>query len=56
MTGTGWASLIALLAWLILAFSALRSHRIGARKAITMALAWSAIFMLCILVFTAIGH
>lgn len=55
MNGTAWASLIALLAWLVLALSALRAHRIGARKAVTLALAWGAIFALVVVVFSAVG-
>lgn len=55
MNGTAWASLIALLAWLVLALGALRLHRIGARKAVTMGLAWGAIFVLLALGFAAAG-
>lgn len=55
MNEYGWVSLIALVAWLFLALSAFRSHRIGARKAVTMALMWGSIFVLVALVFAAIG-
>jgi hypothetical protein len=56
MTGTSWASLIALLAWLVLALGAFRSHRIGGRKAVTMALAWGAIFVFVAIFFGAMGQ
>lgn len=55
MNEYGWVSLIALAAWLVLALSALRSYRIGARKAVTMALAWGSIFALVALFFAAVG-
>ena len=35
-----WVSIIALVAWLVLALSALRAHRIGAKQTVVMALAW----------------
>jgi len=50
-----WVSLIALAASLVLAVSALRSHRIGGRKALVMALAWGAIFALVAFVFVLAG-
>lgn len=55
MSEYGWVSQIALAAWLVLALGALRSHRIGARKAVTMALAWGSIFVLVAFFFAAIG-
>lgn len=46
MTSGAWISIVALTAWLVLALSSLRAHRIGARKAVVLALAWAAIFAL----------
>jgi len=42
----GWVSLVALLGWLALVVGAFRAHRVGRRKAIVMAWAWGAIFLL----------
>lgn len=52
MTGGSWVSLIALLAWLVLALSAVRAHRIGAGQAVRLGLTWAAIFALVTAVFT----
>jgi len=56
MNEAGWVSLVALSAWLILALSAFRAHRAGAKRTVVMALAWGAIFLLVAGLFTAIGH
>ena len=56
MTGDSWVSLIALAGWLVLALSAYRARRVGARKTIVMALAWAAIFLFAAALFTAIGR
>lgn len=50
-----WVSIIALIAWLVLALSALRAHRIGAKQTVVMALAWISIFFLVAAVFGAVG-
>ena len=47
-------SIVAMSGWLVLAFSAYRAHRIGARKTIVMALAWFAIFLLIAGFFAAV--
>lgn len=56
MNDVNWVSIIALLGWLVLALSAFRAHRIGARKAAVMALAWAAIFLLAAAIFSAMGR
>lgn len=50
-----WVSIVALLGWLILALSAMRAHRIDARKGLVMALAWGAIFLLVVAVIGGIS-
>ncbi|AKH41607.1 hypothetical protein FHS61_002095 [Altererythrobacter atlanticus] len=55
MTQLNWLSLIALLGWLILAVSAFRAQRLGAKKMVVMALAWGAIFLLVTAVITAVS-
>ena len=44
MSPAAWASLVAMLGWLVLVVGAFRTHRIGGRRALAMALAWAAIF------------
>lgn len=46
MTPAAWVSLVAMLGWLALVVGAFRTHRIGGRRALAMALAWAAIFAL----------
>jgi len=46
-----WISIVAVTAWLVLSLSALRAHRIGARRGIVMVLAWFAIFMFVAVLF-----
>ena len=48
-----WLSIVALTAWLVLALSAFRAHRLGARRTLVLVLAWAAIFALVAAVFTA---
>lgn len=55
MSGAALVSIIALLGWLILASSAFRAHRIGARKMIVMGLTWAAIFLAVVFVFARLG-
>ena len=55
MNEYAWVSIIALLGWLVLAFGALRAHRIGARRMIVMGLAWGAIFLFVAAMFAAVG-
>ena len=50
-----WISIVSLLAWLILAFSAFRAQRVGAKKTVVIALAWVSLFFLVAAVFGAIG-
>ncbi|WP_183029952.1 hypothetical protein [Altericroceibacterium spongiae] len=54
MSGS-WVSIIWLAGALVLAMSALRSHRMNARKGITMALIWVAIFFVAAAFFGALG-
>lgn len=56
MTGDAWVSIVALVGWLVLALSAWRAQRAGARKSVVMLLAWLAIFLLTAGVFVAIGR
>jgi hypothetical protein len=56
MTSSDWASLIAVAGALVLAGSALRAHRIGARKVVILALAWLAIFAVVAAVFATAGR
>src|SRR5690606_23838740 len=51
----GWVSIVALAGWLVLALSAYRAHRVGAKATVVMGLAWVAIFFLVAAVFGAIG-
>lgn len=39
-----WLSIIALMGWLALCFSAYRSHQVDTSKTVRMALTWIAIF------------
>ena len=48
-------SLVALLGWLVLVAGAFRAHRIGARKAIVLALIWASIFVAVAFVFSLGG-
>ena len=48
-------SIIALGGWLILALSAYRSYRMSGRKTLTYLLIWSSIFLLVILLFSAVA-
>lgn len=56
MNAGALVSLVALLGWLILAAGAFRAHRIGARKAIVLALLWASIFLAVAFVFSLIGE
>jgi hypothetical protein len=51
----GWVSLIALAAWLVLALSSYRAHRVGAGKTLVFGLAWISIFFLAAAVFSAVA-
>jgi len=55
VNAAGWVSMIAMTGWLILALSAYRSHRPGARKTLLWATAWLGLFWLVAGVFTLIG-
>jgi len=55
MSANNWVSLIAVAGWLVLAVGALRAHRIGARKAVTLSLTWLAIFALVTALFASAG-
>jgi len=52
---TQWISIVALAAWLILAVSAYRSHRLSGRTMVKHALVWGTIFLVVAVAFTAIG-
>ncbi len=49
-------SLVALLGWLVLVIGAFRTHQVGGRKALVMALVWGAIFLLAVAVFASISR
>jgi hypothetical protein len=51
----GWVSIVALAGWLVLALSAYRAHRVGAKATVVMGLAWIAIFFLVAALFGALG-
>lgn len=55
MNGAAWVSIISLLAWLVLAISSFRAHRVGAGKTLVMGLAWISIFFLVAAVFSAVA-
>jgi hypothetical protein len=55
MTANNWVSLIAVAGWLVLAVGALRAHRVGARKMVTLSLTWLAIFVLVTALFVSAG-
>jgi len=46
-----WISIISLTAWLVLALSAYRAHRVGGKTTLVMALGWISIFFLTAAVF-----
>ena len=50
-----WVSLVAVAGWLVLALSAYRAHRVGAKKTVVLAPAWIAIFLLAAAVFAAVS-
>ncbi|GAA0278808.1 hypothetical protein GCM10009127_19780 [Alteraurantiacibacter aestuarii] len=55
MSGLSIVAILAMAGWLVLALSAYRSHRVGAKQTVVMALAWGALFLLVAGVFAAIG-
>lgn len=55
MAWTTAQHVILLIGCLVLAFSALRSHQLNARKWVTFALLWGAIFLAVATVFGAVG-
>jgi fucose permease len=56
MNQVGWVSIVALAGWLVLALSAYRARRVGAKKTLVMGLAWGAIFLFVAAIFAAIGR
>ncbi len=54
MNEFGVVQLIALLAWLVLAGSALASFRLGWKESVRMALTWAGIFAAITLVFSMV--
>jgi hypothetical protein len=48
-------SIVALAGWLILAFSAYRSHQVSGRKTLTYVVVWASIFIAVAMVFAALG-
>jgi hypothetical protein len=50
-----WVSIVAMAGWLVLALSAYRAHRVGAKRTIVMALAWIAVFLLVAALFAAVS-
>lgn len=55
MNAASWVPLIALLGWLVLVAGAFRAHRVGAKRALTMALMWGAIFLFVTAIFSALA-
>jgi hypothetical protein len=53
MNSMAWLNIVFVIMALILVGSALASYRLSARKALTMVLAWGAIFAITFLVFQA---
>lgn len=53
MNSAAWISIISLTGMMVLAWSALRAHNIGAKRSVVMALAWFAIFALAGAIFAA---
>ena len=49
MSEVGIVSIISMVGFLILAVSALGSHKLSMKKGVTMALAWAAIFAIVVL-------
>lgn len=50
-----WVTLISLIGFLVLAISALRAHRLDARKAVVYVLVWGALFLGAAAVFGALA-
>jgi len=55
MSEGGVIYLVALLGWLVLAWSGYRSYQLGTRKTLTMILIWAAIFAAVALIFGAMA-
>jgi len=55
LTTPSWVSVVALLGWLVLSFSAFRARQLNARKTVVYALAWGAIFLAVAAIFGAMG-
>ena len=51
MTATPWVSLVALAGWLAVTLAGFAARRVGARRAVMIALVWLAIFLLAGAVF-----
>jgi hypothetical protein len=54
VTAPSWVSVIALLGWLVLSFSAFRARQLNARKTVIYALVWGAIFLAAAAIFGAV--
>ena len=50
----GWVSIVALAGWLVLSLSTLRARQMNARKTVTYALIWGAIFLGAAAIFGAV--
>jgi len=55
MSGVSLLSIVAMLGWLVLALGAYRSHQIGAKKSLVMALIWGSLFLGVTFFFTMVG-
>ena len=55
MTAYAWVSVIAMVAWLVLAAGSYRAYRLGARKTLLMATAWLGLFLLVTGIFVVVG-
>nr|WP_166176596.1 hypothetical protein [Altererythrobacter segetis] len=54
MTTPNWVSVIALLGWLVLSFSAFRVRQLNAGRTVVYALIWGAIFLAAAAIFGAV--
>jgi hypothetical protein len=50
-----WVSVLSLIAWLVLAGSALRARQLNVRQGVVYALIWGAIFLAAVTIFAATG-
>ncbi len=56
MNGVDWASVVFLVAALVLPLSALAGRRLNWKRGLVMALAWAWIFVLAVIAIKALGY